>query len=264
MLHMKAIDALLELLNSVGACQGKAVFVNDEELLQWPKAAVKAMKFQKLIVKATPTSSAVCRGCERDCVMPVHSLPTRTGKTSSFVVCDKRDDINRVPIPAERLTQWQCHADLICRFISTSLALRQTVKKADDVRWEIGMFMGDKRSQMLCLEVSGTLTLIAGGSKIPLAECIEFQKGSYSLDAVQIGRLVDSATTADERYTPSNARREARKLDTQAMYENWRREYRAWRKRRPGMSDRWYSQQIAKMDVAKNHDSETIRKHMKK
>ena len=177
------------------------------------------MKSQKLIVKARPASSTVCQGCERDCVMPVHSLSATTGKTSSFIVCDKRSDVNRVPIPAERLTQWQCKADLVCRFISASLALRQPVKKADDGgRWEIGMVSGDKRSQMLCLEASGKLTLIAGGSIVPLAEFIEYHDGAYVLDDAQIRHLVDSATTADDRYTPSNARREARKLDTKAMY----------------------------------------------
>jgi hypothetical protein len=39
-----------------------------------------------------------------------------------------------------------------------------------------------------------------------------------------IRQLVDSATTADNRYTPTNARREVRKLDTQAMYESWQKE----------------------------------------
>ena len=262
---MKAIDALIELFDRVGACQGDAVFVNDEDLLQCPKAATKAMKSQKLIVKARPASSTVCQGCERDCVMPVHSLSATTGKTSSFIVCDKRSDVNRVPIPAERLTQWQCKADLVCRFISASMALRQPVKKADDGgRWEIGMVSGDKRSQMLCLEVVDVLMLIAGNSKVPLSEFIEFQGSAYVLDDAHIRQLVDSATTADVRYTPGNARREARKLDTKAMYESWRKEYRAWRKKRPGKSDVWYSQQIAKMDIAQSRDSETIRKHMKK
>jgi hypothetical protein len=260
---MKAIDALVELLDRVGACQGKAVMVSDEELLQWPKAAVKAMKSQRLIVKAKLASSAICPGCERNCVMPVHSLSATTGKTSSFIICDKRSDVNRVPVTAERLKQWQCNSDMVCRFITTSLALRQTVKKADDGRWEIGMVSGDKRNQMLCLEVSGTLTLIAGGSKIPLAECIEFQEGAYVLDDVQIRQLVDSATTADIRYTPSITRREAGKLDTQAMYESWQKEYRKLKREKSGKSDVWYSLQIAKMDIAQGRDAETIRKHMK-
>ncbi len=262
---MKAIDALLELLERVNACRDTAVLVNDEDLLQWPKAAVKAMKSQKLIVKAHPSKSALCPGCERNCIIPVHTDISATGCSSSFVVCDKRSDINRVLIPAERLTQWQCNADLVCRFTSTSLSLRQPVKKANDNgRWEIGIVSGDKRSQMLCLEVSGTLTLIAGGSKVPLAELIEYHDGAYMLDDVQIRRLVDSATTADDRYTPSDTRREARKLDTKAMYESWSKAYRDLRREKPGMSDVWYSQQIAKMEIAQGRDAETIRKRMKK
>ena len=65
-----------------------------------------------------------------------------------------------------------------------------------------------------------------------------------------IRRMVDAATTADNRYTPSNAKREARKLDTQAMYESWQKEYRELKRSKPGMSDVWYAQQIAKMDIA--------------
>ena len=73
---MKAIDALLELLGRVGACGNAAVLVNEEELHQWPKAAVKAMKSQRLIAKARPASSAMCPGCEGNCIMSVllHNL----------------------------------------------------------------------------------------------------------------------------------------------------------------------------------------------
>jgi hypothetical protein len=197
--------------------------------------------------------------------MPVHTLSVTRSKPSSFIVCDKRSDINRVPVHPEQLIQWQCNADLVSGFVASSLGLHSPKRQTDSAdRWEIGIVCGEKRSQMLCLEASGTLTLVIGSSKVPLAEFIEFHKGAYSLDAAQIRRLADSATTADDRYTPSNARREARKLDTKAMYESWRREYRALRKRRFGMSDVWYSQQIAKADVAQGRDADTIRKHMKK
>ena len=262
---MKAIDALLELLGRVGACRDAAVLVNDEELLQWPGAAVKAMKSQRLIVKARPASSAICPGCESNCVMPVHTLPTTTNKPSSFIVCDKRSDINRVPVHPGQLIQWQCNADLVSGFVASSLGLRSPKRQTDSAdRREIGIVCGEKRSQMLCLEASGTLTLVIGSSKVPLAEFIEFHKGAYSLDASQIQRLADSATTADDRYTPSNARREARKLDTQAMYENWQKVYRELRREKPGMSDVWYSLKIAKMEIAKGRDADTIRKQMKK
>jgi len=262
---MTAIEALLELMGRVGACRDAAVLVIEEELLQWPTAAVKAMKSQRLIVKARPASSATCPGCESDCIMPVHTLPATTNKPSSFIVCDKRSDINRVPVPPGRLIQWQCNTDLVSKFVSSSLGLRDPERHTDRAdRREIGIVSGDKRSQMLCLETSDPLTLVVGNSKVPLSEFIEFHKGAYTLDAGPIRRLADSVTTADDRYTPSNARREARKLDTQAMYENWRKEYRALRKKRPSMSDVWYSQQIAKQDIAQGRDQETIRKRMKR
>jgi hypothetical protein len=262
---MKLIDPLLEVLGRMGASQGNAVLVNAEELRQWPSAAVEAMKSQKLIVKASPADSALCPGCEDECVMPVHKVPAKEGASSSFIVCDKRSDINRVFVSSERLTQWQCNMGLVCKFVATNLGVRPSIRRTDIVgRWEIGVAFGDKRSQMLCLVANGTLDLVAGNNKVPLAELIDFRDGKYSLDEAMIRDLVDTASTADPRHTPSNARREARKLDTQAMYKDWQKEFRDWQKKRPGMSDVWYSQQIAKMEISCKRDSETIRKHMKK
>jgi hypothetical protein len=262
---MTPLGALFGLLGLLGASRDVMVLVNDEELLQWPAAAVKAMKSQRLIIKARPASSVICPGCESNCVMPVNTLPASVGKPSSFIVCDKRSDINRVQVHPGRLIQWQCNADLIAGFVASGLGLRAPARTKDIADlWEIGIVCGDKRSQMLCLETSGTLTLVVDDSKIPLTEFIEFHEGIYTLDAEPIRRLADSAATSDTRYTPSNARREARKLNTQDMYETWRKEYRALRKRRPGMPDAWYAKQIAKMDIAQRRDAETIRKRMKR
>ncbi len=214
---MKPVDALIELLDRVGANQGAAVLVNDDELRQWPSEAVKAMKSQRLVTRARPAASAICPGCEQQCVMPVHTLPAAAGSQASFIVCDKRSDINRVPVSAGRLIQWQCNADLVCGFIATSLGLRRSDRQtANADLWEIGVATGNKRSQMLCLQANGELTLVVGGNKVPLAELIEFRDGQYSLDGAMIRQMVDAATTADNRYTPSQAKREARKLATKA------------------------------------------------
>ena len=61
----------------------------------------------------------------------------------------------------------------------------------------------------------------------------------------------------------STVRRDARKLDTQSMYKEWQKAYRATSKERPNMSGIWYSRHIAKMAIAKKRNAETIRKHMK-
>ena len=257
--------ALVELLARVGARHGAAVFVSADELSQWPAAEVAAMKAQKLLVKARPAVSVVCPGCERACVMPVHTLTRTSGAAASFVVCDKRSDINRVPISIEQLTQWRCNAEAVCGFVAKSLRIRRSDQQsANHAVWNIGIGRGDKRSQMLCLQVDGVLSLAAGNNAVPLAELVGFGDGEYAVDAAMIRQLIDSTKTADPRYTASNARRESRKLDTQAMYEGWRKAYRNLKKQRRNMSDVWYANQIAKMDVAAGRNAETIRKHMKK
>jgi hypothetical protein len=140
----------------------------------------------------------------------------------------------------------------------------ESQRKAGEGLWELGLATGKKRSQMLCLRANGAPELVAGNNAVPLAEVVRSGKEGYSVDGAAIQQLVDTATTGDSCYTPSNARREARKLKTQARHERWREEYRALKKRRPGMSDVWHSQQIAKLHIAAGCSAETIRKHMKR
>jgi hypothetical protein len=259
-------EVLIELLDRFAASQGDKVLISESELTDWPAPAIAALKSQKLITKSRHAKSAVCPGCERECVMPVHFLPDGADRMDAFIVCDKRSDTSRVLVDSKQLMQWQCNADVICRFVAESLKLRRSDQASDQAnRWNIGVATGSKRSQMLCLQVKDFCMLVAaGGDAIPLADLIEFQGDAYSFNDEMIRKMVDTATTADNRYTPSKAKREARKLDTQAMYESWQKEYRKLLKSKPNRSDIWYSQQIAKMKIAQNRDAETIRKHMKK
>jgi len=48
------------------------------------------------------------------------------------------------------------------------------------------------------------------------------------------------------------------------MYKDWNDEYLRLKKEKSGRTDTWCSIQIAKMDIAQDKDSETIRKNMKK
>lgn len=262
---MNPEGALIELLDRVGAARDGKVYVSDEELCNWPAVAVAAMKSQKLLAKARPAESVVCPGCERACGMPVHTLTRANGTAVSFVVCDKRDDINRVPISTDLLKQWRCDAKAVCDFIAANLDVRRSEQEpANRSLRIIGMARGDKRSQMIALQLNGSLALVAGNNAVPLAQLVGFGDGKYSVDAATVRQLVDAATTVDSRHTPSTARREARKLDTQARYEDWQKEYRKLRRQRPHMSDVWYSRQIARVPIAAGRDAETIRKHMKK
>ena len=254
---------LIELLGRVGALNGAAVMVSTEELNQWPAAAVSALKSQDLLLKARPAKSVVCPGCEQQCSMPVHTVTRANAPATFFVVCDKRSDINREPVPAAWLAQWRCDAQTVCGFIAASLGMTQTtIKPSEDGLLPIGMARGDKRTQLLCLRVQCHLALVVDAAAIPLADVIGFENGGFTLDAAVIRQLVDAASTADPRHTPSTAKREARKIDTQARYASWKKAYKALRKKHPGKSDVWYSQQIAKTAIAKGRSASTIKRHM--
>ena len=255
--------ALVELLGRIGARQGESVTVSTEELNQWPAEAVGALKMQGLLRKARPAGSVVCPGCEEECSMPVHTVRSASATVTSFVVCDKRSDINRVTIPATRLALWLCDNEAVCGFAASSLSLQRTSVQPSEVGiLPIGMVRGHKRTQMLCLRVYGILELVAGGKALPLADVIGFENGRFTLDGVVVQQMVDTATTADPRHTPSTAKREARKIDTQAMYNTWKKAYRALLKKHPGKSKDWYSQQIAKTPAAQGRDANTIKKNM--
>lgn len=152
---MTPVDAMLELLERVGASSGAAVLFTEEELNHWPAKAVRELKSQKLLVRASPAVSVECRGCEQQCAMPVHTVSAGTGKAESFIVCDKRDDINRVAVPAERLRQWRCGAEAVGAFTALSLGLRsESHRKAAAGLWELGLVAGKRRSQMVCLRAN--------------------------------------------------------------------------------------------------------------
>lgn len=87
---------------------------------------------------------------------------------------------------------------------------------------------------------------------------------SIAIDEYLVGQRVVDFSVPNSRYTRNTVRREARKLNTAAMYAQWQKEYRALQKKRPNMTDVWYSQQIAKLKMAQGREAETIRKNMKK
>ncbi|MER2518441.1 MAG: hypothetical protein ABTR92_18950 [Candidatus Accumulibacter phosphatis] len=255
--------ALLELLARIGSGAGAPILVSEHELSQWPSAAVTAMKAQRLLTKARPARSVICPGCERECVMLVHTLQDREGTTAAFIVCDKRSDINRVEILADRLSQWQSNGDAVVGFVADALSLRRSTQPAATATLRpIGIASGNKRSQMLCLRVADELALVAGGNELPLPDLIEHRDGAFFVNANRVRHLVDAATTADPRYTPSNIKRDEGKAATQAMYLSWQKAYRKLARQRPNMPETWYAQQIGKMPIANGRDPSTIKKHM--
>ena len=167
--------ALIELLGRVGAGRGTVALISDHELSRWPSAAVLAMKAKRLIAKARPAGSAVCPGCERECVMPVYSLPNAKRNPPAFIVCDKRSDINRVSVPTERLTNSDVFAGPIGRSAIRRLRCKSRVQQ--------GQAIGrDDRAERTCAHRSTLGALSIHRGVVPVA-C----NGSLILDVAKGG-----------------------------------------------------------------------------
>ena len=257
---------LIEVLDRVAGSRDHTTRISARELAGWPRDAVAALKSQRLLRRTRPATSTVCPGCEQQCAMPVYTVvgpgasPGQTDRWS-FIVCDKRDDINRVTVEPDRLTRWQSSTDAVCDFVVDCLRLRPSGNRTGRAGlMEIGMANGRKRRQMLCLRADGELELVAGEGAVALAEVVDFNRGHYGLEKARLRRLVDTSAMTDARYTPTRAGRAARKRAIQARDQALREAYLQLKRERPGMTGAWYAQQIAKRDCAGGLSPETIRK----
>lgn len=210
--------ALVELLERVGARHGAAVIVSDHELKAWPSAAVAAMKLHGLLTKARPASSMVCPGCERECVMPVHILTDKARDPEAFIVCNKRSDINRVPVPVSCLEQWQATGDSVADLLAGLLGLYRSGANGNDAaRWEVGMLKGAKHSSHLVLVADSKLTLSLAGHFVPLADVLTLEGAALKVDRRTLARLVDQPVAGAGDIESAAHRRERLKKRVQAV-----------------------------------------------
>jgi hypothetical protein len=185
-------EALRELLARVSAGRGAVVYVSEEELNGWPVEAARVFKRHKLLVKSGPASSAVCPGCEQECVMSVHVRVPETGKPQVFVFCDKRSDISLVPVPSSRMEQWQSSGLAIADVLGALIGSCRTVSSKDaSDRWELGVFKGAKGSSHLTLVAEDGLALKLAGHRVELTDIMTLERDEIKLDRVALRRLAD-------------------------------------------------------------------------
>lgn len=206
---MTGEEALIEVLERLASQHGSAVYINNQELSEWPSDVVAAMKSQKLLTKARPAQSAICSGCERECVMPVYIMSRNTGDIQAFIVCDKRSDINRVPVQGESIEQWQASGDSISDLLAKLLGLnRSDSKNGVLARWEIGVFKGSKHSGHLVMNVEDQFDLTLAGYVIPLTEVLSFDGQSLKIDNRKLIKLVDQPVQGGGNAESAAQRRE--------------------------------------------------------
>lgn len=191
---------LIKLLERIGANIGAPVFISNQELSEWPHDLVISMKSCGLITQAPPAKSATCPGCEESCLMLINTVINRVNVTSTFIVCDKRSDINRVPISVDYIQRWQASGYSTADMISKLLELSSPITKSENsFSWELGVFRGSKHSSHLVLNANGELTITTAGHQIKLEEIISFINKTIKIDRLKITRAVNNPISSAGR-----------------------------------------------------------------
>lgn len=128
--------------------------------------------------------------------------------------------------------------------------------------YRLGMLKSKGGRRWVSLAVQ-PLVLVINGDKALLNELLYFEGDELVIDEARIDGLLNSPPSDSAKvYTPDVSTREARKLATQTMHQNWHDAYLALKAKHPNKTNTWYSMQISKLSIAQGKDSETIRKNM--
>lgn len=261
-------DVLLAYLAHLRA-ENKAFALSWDTVQRWPDGALDTFLQLGLLIPASAAQSIECNGCEKRCFMDVITLPNNDpALTRAFVVCDDAEmqsQMGRIKVPLERLQQWQGSVKLLVKVIAGLLGLEDKITfSADQAVIKLGMLKGDKWRRWVSLN-SVDLSLEINQHSVPVAEVLFFEDKDLVVDLNRIVDLLNSeALSKGKKYTPSTSKREASKLVTQAMYQDWNDEFLRLKDQNPKMTNPSIAKKISKMEIAKGRDAETIRKNMVK
>lgn len=259
-------DAFLEYLAHLRA-ENKAITVSWDTVQQWPDGVLDTFLQLGLLIPAPAAQSIECNGCEKHCFMDVITLPNNDpALTRTFVVCDDAEmqsQMGRITVPSVRLRQWQGSVKQLAKVIADLLGLKDKITfSANQAVINLGMLKGQNGRRHVSLNCTD-LSLEINQHAVPVDEVLFFDDKKLVIDRYKIDELLNSeASSKSKKYTPSISKREARKLATQVMYQDWKDAYLSLIDEHPNKTDRWYATKIAKMEIAKNKDAETIRKNM--
>lgn len=260
-------DVLVDLLGNLRLTD-HSILIDWDTTQQWPDSALDTFLRLGILSSASSAQSLQCHGCEKHCFMDVISLTDKNPKlTRAFIVCDDPEmqhQIGRVNIPLERLKQWQCSIQQLAEVIANLLGLEDKITvNSNQHHIKLGMLKAGKGRRWITLNISD-LSLAINTYTKPVDELLYFEDEQLLIDLDSINDLLNrEPITKDKIYIPSSDNREKKKLETQAMYEDWNDAYFQLQKDYPNQSKSSCATKIAKMSIAQGRDAGTIRRNLK-
>lgn len=244
----------------------KPVSLGWDEVRQWNEGVLEGFVAVGLLTKDVNARLLQCLGCEYHCFMDV--LLAKDDSERAFIVCDHPEmqgQMGRINVPPVRLQQWQIGAKHLAIVLAELLGFETKPNyQQESASYALGMLKGSRGRRWVTL-LTNPLSLEVNQHTVPVNDLLYFERGVLRIDEPRIDALVNAKSKdTGKTYKPNASKQVARKLATQAMYQDWNDEYLRLKQKNPNKSDSWCSMQIAKMAIAQGKDSETIRKNMKK
>lgn len=207
--HDASLNTLLaDFAERLAASGANQIAIGCDELDSVDPECLEILCGTGLLAPFEPANSIICDGCERACPMEVEfsGSPSKASSTA-FVVCNKRDDIGRVPVKLERLQQMQISFSRIARVLAPLLGTDCSPKPgASGVSWDLGIMQQDKQEIEAVLRQDGNDSMVfpgltvslcpiqgsTTGAAISLPTLIRFRNGQPQLNQPALKRVLKS------------------------------------------------------------------------
>jgi hypothetical protein len=191
---------------------GDVLFLDAQELANWPQQLTAALTGQGLLERAEPAASVTCSGCEVACVMPVQVRPRADGAVQIFIACDKREDIGRIPVAPLELERWQVTPRTLANALAKTLG--QTTAEPLTQALRLGWIDGAAgRAAVSLVTGADALDLVIAGHRVALIQLLRWDGKQLGLDMAALRRHAATlggnvtAEAAEDRKKRLNARK---------------------------------------------------------
>lgn len=126
--------------------------------------------------------------------MPVQVVTRQGQPPRAFIVCDKDDDIGRVPVALLRLERWRASETSLGDALAMLLGGSVATRLADDAKTlRLGVIAGrTARAAVLMRWQGGGAVLEVGGHVLPLDLALTIKGAALMLDSKTLVRCVDA------------------------------------------------------------------------
>lgn len=192
----QGLDAVLvELLSRLRALRGGTVEVSAADLRGWSLDAMAALQAAGLLLPGPPAAGIVCDGCEEACWRPVHVVARAGDEAAAFVLCNRRDDIDRVPVALGELVQWRLTVQSLADALAGLLGGGATSAHGSAAgRYRLGFVQGKKQDRAvlhLRFDDDGP-RLVLAGHLLEVQDALVLRDGRLAFDQRLLARCVDA------------------------------------------------------------------------